>query len=387
MTQKRKSFNAYNASTSDQTAKAIFETANNRISPGKILEKAETVVASPLPGEEEIAAEARKELAETVETLKQVDKLTVELFDVRIAEAKSSEEIREIVRELNTLLEVREAKPCEPPCKHLENLGDRHKGANQSYILRLTEQGKDLAAIYKPAVGEEHGPTKNLGLRPGIERGSYYKREWLTYMVDRALELDVVPPTVLRREDLGIGSVQAWVEKAGVASKTPGFPNLEDLMKIALLDYLTGNQDRHKGNYLIDQEGHLYAIDNGLSFGPPLYDKTGKEVFPALEVRSKPLAQASELSRTVQTPTLELHLRSLMDSPKKQKILKEAFDVVLGETSDSVWSAFTARIKEILQKGELPRDYDMETSLARIRYGLTQEYLGATTERKIAEAA
>jgi len=372
--------------TQNTEDKATLEEAETEIAL-KELGEAETAVVSRVPWKEEIAAEARKELAETSEILQQADRMTVELFDARIAEAGSFEEIQKIVRELNALLEIRETKPCEPPCRHLENFGDAHKGANQSYILRLAEHGKELAAIYKPAVGEEHGPTKDLGLRPGIERGSYYKREWLTYMVDRALEIGVVPPTALRREDLGIGSVQAWVEKAGTVLETPGFPNPEDLLKLALLDYLTGNQDRHKGNYLIDQEGGLYAIDNGLSFGPSLYDATGKKVFSALDVRSRPLEQAKEISKAIQRPLLELCLRKFIDSPQRQEILKKAFDFVLGKTSDEIWDVFMSRIKEVLRKGELPKDYSQSDAMARIKYGLGQEYLGATTIDKLAEAA
>ena len=41
----------------------------------------------------------------------------------------------------------------------------------------------------------------------------------------------------------------------------------EEIFKIMLLDYITGNSDRHNGNYLITDDGKMVAIDNGMIGG------------------------------------------------------------------------------------------------------------------------
>jgi hypothetical protein len=41
----------------------------------------------------------------------------------------------------------------------------------------------------------------------------------------------------------------------------------EEFFKIMFLDYLTGNHDRHTGNYLITEDKKMVAIDNGMFAG------------------------------------------------------------------------------------------------------------------------
>lgn len=328
-----------------------------------------------------------EKLSEISEILRSADRLTVELYDAMIAETGSPEEMREIIKDLNALLELNEAKPCEPPCKYLDNLGDKgERGANQVYLLRLVERGRELAGVYKPLKGEERN-----ALKAGIEDGSLYKREWLAFMVDRALDLGVVPPTVLRDEDMGLGSVQAFVKDADSALKEPlREKNPEDLVKVALLHKLTGQQDGHRGNILVSRgpKGETDAIDNGESFGAALYDATGKEVFPPLRVFSRALEEAKDISTAVQTPLLEIHLRKFLESPRRQESLKKAFDFVLGEEAEGVWGAFMKTAKDLLKKGQLPRDYDAKVARAEIKFGWSQEkHFGATTKREIAAAA
>lgn len=341
-------------------------------------ERTEVVVPVEVKG-------SRESLVEISEILKNTDRLTAELYDVRLAEAKSPEGIQEIIKDLNTFLELREAEPCKPPCEHLDSMGDKGvKGANETYLLRLVERGREIVGVYKPVKGEE-----THVLKAGIEDFTLHKREWLTCMVDRALELGVVPPTVLRDEDKGLGSVQAFVQEADAATKVPDREkNPEDLVLVALLHSLTGQQDGHRGNELIkrEPEGKVKAIDNSETFGAALYDETGQEVFPALQVFSRALEEAKDITTAVQAPLLEIHLRTFLDSPRRQEVLKKAFDFVLGEESDGVWEAFMGKARDLLEKKKLPSDYDADMARHVIRYGWSQEQRGATTKRKTAEA-
>lgn len=40
-------------------------------------------------------------------------------------------------------------------------------------------------------------------------------------------------------------------------------------IRLALMDALTNQQDRHGGNWMVDPQGNLVAIDNGLAFAEP----------------------------------------------------------------------------------------------------------------------
>jgi hypothetical protein len=249
----------------------------------------------------------------------------------------------------------------------------------------MVERGKILKSVYKPARGEEDRTA-----RAGVEAGSFHRREWLACMVDRALGLGIVPPTVLRREDDGIGSVQAWVPEAMPAGLVPERqPDQEDLVKLALFDYLIGSQDRHKNNYLIDRNGKLKAIDNGVSFGTSLRNDEGREIVPVLETKSRPLEKIKDIDADIQSPIIEAHLKKLLDSSAKKEALKRAFDVALGEDSTEVWEAFVRRAEEVLKKRQLPKDHDFKIAIARINYSHTQEYLGILKrgKEKMEEAA
>ena len=100
------------------------------------------------------------------------------------------------------------------------------------------------------------------------------KRELLAYNIDLLCGFGLVPPVVWREVGhYGIGSLQAWV---GVPSggqwrrdfkydyhMDTGNPWFHRLLAF---DILIGNVDRHAGNWLMDKQGRVYAIDNGYAF-------------------------------------------------------------------------------------------------------------------------
>ena len=100
------------------------------------------------------------------------------------------------------------------------------------------------------------------------------EREVCSYLVDRALGFDLVPPTVARElADLGPGSAQAWVDaRTGWKWLADGeYDYRKDvhnpwLHRLAALDFVTGQIDRHANNFIVDAEKRVYAIDNGYAF-------------------------------------------------------------------------------------------------------------------------
>ena len=100
------------------------------------------------------------------------------------------------------------------------------------------------------------------------------ERELLAYDLDRAVGFDLVPPTVGKHvEDLGYGSIMAWV-KAPLAIdlvrnkeyKYRDHPENPWLHRCAAFDFITGQIDRHAANWILDDNRRVYAIDNGYSF-------------------------------------------------------------------------------------------------------------------------
>lgn len=100
------------------------------------------------------------------------------------------------------------------------------------------------------------------------------EREVCSYLVDRALGFDLVPPTIGRELDgFGPGSTQAWVDaRTGWKWLADGeYDYRRDLRnpwlhRLAALDFVTGQIDRHANNFIVDAERRVYAIDNGYAF-------------------------------------------------------------------------------------------------------------------------
>lgn len=113
-------------------------------------------------------------------------------------------------------------------------------------------------AIYKPHAGERPLWDFPDGL---------YRREVAAYELACAIGWDVVPPTVERDGPFGTGSVQLFVD---ADFEQHHFTLVEDeanhaqLMRMCAFDIVANSTDRKGGHVLVDGDGHLWGIDNGL---------------------------------------------------------------------------------------------------------------------------
>ena len=95
-----------------------------------------------------------------------------------------------------------------------------------------------------------------------------YRREAGAYLLARAIGWDVIPTTVVRDGPFGPGSVQRFVD---ADFDQHYFTLLEDeahhpqLRRMAAYDLVANSTDRKGGHVLVDPDGHLWGIDNGLS--------------------------------------------------------------------------------------------------------------------------
>ena len=133
--------------------------------------------------------------------------------------------------------------------------------SNATLLVTVQDDEFSTLGIYKPQRGERplwDFPTGSLG-----------KREVAAYLVCETLGWDLVPPTILRQGPYGLGSVQFFVQTQRDAHFFTIQHNAafaDDLMRLAVFDVVVNNADRKSGHCLVGHDGHLWAIDNALTF-------------------------------------------------------------------------------------------------------------------------
>ena len=125
----------------------------------------------------------------------------------------------------------------------LELLGRIPWASNATVLAKVTHEGLEGLAVYKPARGE----------RPlwDFPNGTLYRREVAAYLVSERLGWRLVPPTLARDGPLGVGSVQLYVD---ADPEVTAFELLADehpgLARVAAFDVVTNNADRKAGHCL-----------------------------------------------------------------------------------------------------------------------------------------
>jgi hypothetical protein len=121
--------------------------------------------------------------------------------------------------------------------------------------------GQPLRAIYKPTRGER--PLHDF------PRHTLHLRERAAYLLSAAAGIRAVPPTALRDGPHGPGSVQLYIHSGEEPQPDRAAPDLEaQLRRLAMFDILANNADRKQAHLLVDGGGHLWGIDNALTFLP-----------------------------------------------------------------------------------------------------------------------
>jgi uncharacterized repeat protein (TIGR03843 family) len=196
----------------------------------------------------------------------------------------------------------------------LEVRGRIVDASNATLLAQVELDGIEALCVYKPTAGE-----RPLWDFPGRTLAN---REVATYLLSAATGWALVPPTTLRADGpYGPGSVQWWIVGEGGESSQPsqgvwGNPDVESgdaslplaepgaglidvvrpdrrpagwlqvveavgwdgervalvhaddpsLRRMAVLDAVANNADRKGGHILRAPDGHVYGVDNGLTF-------------------------------------------------------------------------------------------------------------------------
>jgi uncharacterized repeat protein (TIGR03843 family) len=143
----------------------------------------------------------------------------------------------------------------------VEVVGRMPWSSNRTFLATCTSGEEEIAAVYKPGRGE-----RQLWDFPQ----AIYRREVAAYELSRALGWGLVPETVERDDlPLGPGSLQRFVE---ADFSQHHFTMIDDdahhpqLRAICAFDVVANNADRKSGHCLLDEDGTIWAIDNGLCF-------------------------------------------------------------------------------------------------------------------------
>jgi hypothetical protein len=185
--------------------------------------------------------------------------------------------------------------------KNVQNVEPLNPGehVNASFLVKFKG---GTYAVYKPRSGEEqipwtgaarNFPENNPAVRiPALPPGRGADREVAAYRTDRLLEFNMVPTTTIwggTNKGLGAkgpGSLQSFERSMGPKLPPERFTR-QERERMAVLDYVTGNTDRHNGNYLMSRQKKVIPIDHGNSF-PETYGVPLRSDFLKLHL-DKPL--------------------------------------------------------------------------------------------------
>lgn len=141
----------------------------------------------------------------------------------------------------------------------IEVVGRIEWSSNAIFLMRLDD---NVHAVYKPERGE-----RPLGDFPA----GIWQREVAAFALSEALGWNCVPATVAIDGPFGPGSLQRFVDAdfsqhyfTMIADADHAMR--EQLKRICSFDLIANNTDRKAGHCLVDNDQHVWAIDNALCF-------------------------------------------------------------------------------------------------------------------------
>lgn len=194
----------------------------------------------------------------------------------------------------------------------IRSMNELKGGLNEAYSVDIVNFGQ---AIMKPKRGESVGAEAT-----DIPVGTFHLRERAAYVVDRFLDLGIVPTTVIRDiEYIGPASVQQYVSGRPVSkfldlNKDKYDRHPEGFSDLLLFDYSIWNCDRHSENVRVGEK--VWAIDNGLSFNDSMdhwREGSAKHFHTGFDGRE---------SMKISDQTREKY-KQLVSDPDKLKLLEE----------------------------------------------------------------
>ncbi|MEE8350131.1 MAG: hypothetical protein V3R94_11195 [Acidobacteriota bacterium] len=151
------------------------------------------------------------------------------------------------------------------------------EGINNPLKVLLEKDGVQMYAVFR----DVHVQRSQMKLNDGSTKFFFRDEaiyECAAYELSKLLGLDTVPPTVERRVDRKKGTLQAWIENVTTEKAmrenneeppSGGIDRWRWMMQwqtIHLFDNLVYNEDRNRGNVLIESNWKLWMIDHTRAF-------------------------------------------------------------------------------------------------------------------------
>lgn len=205
-----------------------------------------------------------------------------------------------------------------------------HNASNYTFLVELNWSTFNAYGIYKPQMGEF--PLWDF------PDDTLYLRECSAYEVSEMLGWGIVPPTVYREGEFGIGSLQLYVppiKDSNYFSFRAEYPS--EALRMAVFDVIINNADRKGGHCFEAQGGGVWGIDHGLTFHPEHKLRTVIWDFAEQEI-------PSVLLEDIRT------LKNALDQPKSTYLLTLG-QLLMNEEIE----ALRARLEGLLKFPILPR--------------------------------
>jgi hypothetical protein len=148
------------------------------------------------------------------------------------------------------------------------------RGVTKSRRITLVLDGVTHDGAFKTVNIAKPGLTRLPGGRPELDFEDTYRGECAAYLLDRLLELEMVPATVERTIGGERGSVSLWItpaiseaERAGKDLVPPDAERwAQQVYRARYFDNLIYNTDRNLHNMLVTPEFELRLIDHSRAF-------------------------------------------------------------------------------------------------------------------------
>ncbi len=131
--------------------------------------------------------------------------------------------------------------------------------SNYTFLVEVCLGKRRGFGVYKPRAGE--APLWDF------PSGTLYLRECAAHVTSRLLGWGLVPPTVQREGEHGVGSFQLYIPPVdGSTYFSVREDHLEEVRRMAVFDMVVNNADRKAGHCFEGQSGGVWGIDHGLTF-------------------------------------------------------------------------------------------------------------------------